>query len=54
MFSVMCRRLINKCKALQTENIDIGKMLLETNLKPFQIQVQVLQKQLAFFKQQLK
>lgn len=52
--SVMGRRLINKCKALQEENTDIGKMLLETNLQPLQIQIGILQKQLAFFKQQLK
>lgn len=52
--SVMGRRLINKCKALQEENTDIGKILLETHLQPLHIQIGLLQKQLGFFKQQLK
>lgn len=49
----MGRRLINKCKALQEENTDIGKMLLENQLQPLQLQIGILQKQLAFFKKQL-
>lgn len=51
--SVMGLRLINKCRSLQEENADIGRMLLETQLLPLQQQVGILEKRLSFFKGQL-
>lgn len=52
--SVMGRRLINKCKALQEENHDLGKLLAEDRLQPLQMQIASLQKQINFHKHHMK
>eukprot|EP01071_Lankesteria_metandrocarpae_P000207 Lankesteria_metandrocarpae@DN1033_c0_g1_i2.p1 len=52
--SLMGRRLINKCRTLQAENQDLGRLLTENQLQPLQLQVVAFQKQLDFYKQQMQ
>jgi len=52
--STMGRRLINKCKALQEENNDLGKLLAEDRLQPLQMQIAALQKQQNVYKHHMK
>jgi len=52
--STMGRKLINKCKALQEENNDLGKLLAEERLQPLQMQIAALQKQQNVYKHHLK
>jgi len=52
--SVIGRRLISKCRTLQSENNDLGRLMSESQLQPLQLQVVAFQKQLEFYRQQMR
>eukprot|EP00914_Ancora_sagittata_P012016 GHVO01023255.1.p1 GENE.GHVO01023255.1~~GHVO01023255.1.p1 ORF type:complete len:272 (+),score=43.10 GHVO01023255.1:64-879(+) len=52
--SVLGRRLISKCRALQDENAELGKALAEGQLQPLQVQITSSQKQLNYYRTQMK